>query len=298
MRQEMRIKSLLNRYTMFLFSVPALILYCVFVIYPIFSGFYYSMTDWNGIDRTFKFIGLRNFELLIKDGRVWNSMRVTLYYCLLSTASITSIALLLALMLNSKIKFRIWMRSVYFFPAVLSLIIVGLIFNEIFSRMIPQLGHLLNIEALSINIFSNEKTAIYGILLINIWQGVSQPMVLFIAGLQSIPSDLVESSIIDGANSFQRFKNIIFPFIVPVINVVLVLQIKAGLMIFDYIKATTQGGPGRATESITILIMDQAFGRTMRYSYAITETFLMFFIIIVVSFIQIKYLGKKEAGQL
>lgn len=184
-------------------------------------------------------------------------------------------------------------RSIYFFPVVISLVTVGLIFNQIFYQGLPLIGKALHIEMLSKNILANSKLALYGVLFVNLWQGVAIPTVLFIAGLQSVPEDLVEAAKIDGASGFQRFRSVVFPFLIPVMNIVLVLTLKAGLTLFDYVMAMTGGGPGRATESIGILIYSFAF-QEMRFSYGITLSVVLFFIIAVVSVIQMKILSRLE----
>lgn len=283
----------LNRYTHFLFTLPAVILYTVFFTYPMISGLYYSLTDWNGISKKFNFIGIKNFIKVFHDGRVRGSLGFTIRYVILLVLFTVIISLILALLLNSKIRMKSFVRSIYFFPVVLSLITVGLIFNQIYYQIIPLIGKVLNIDFLSKNILSDAKLAPYGILLVNLWQGVSIPTVLFIAGLQSIPSDLVEAAKIDGASATQRFKSVVLPFLIPVINVILILTLKSGLTLFDYVRAMTNGGPGRATESIGILVYSYAY-QEMKFSYGITLSVVIFMIICVISVFQIKILSRFE----
>ena len=142
----------------------------------------------------------------------------------------------------------------------------------------------------------NAKTAQFGILLVNLWQGLSIPTVLFIAGLQVIPNELYEAATIDGANAWNKFWSITLPFIMPVVNVVLILSLKSGVMIFDLIRAMTDGGPGRATESISLLIYRNAFAEN-NYSFGVAQSVVMFIFIGVVSLIQFSILGKREVGE-
>lgn len=283
----------LNEYTHFIFTLPALILYTIFFTYPMLSGLYYSLTDWNGFSRNYNFVGIANFIKIFKDSRIKNSLGFTIKYCILLVLLTVAISLVLALLLNSKIRMKSFVRSVYFFPVVLSLITVGLIFNQIYYQIIPVLGKVLHIGFLSKNILANAKLAPYGILFVNLWQGVAIPTVLFIAGLQSVPAELVEAAKIDGASALQRFRSVILPFLIPVVNIIIILSLKSGLTLFDYIKAMTDGGPGRATESIGVLVYSYAF-QEMKFSYGITLSVILFMIITIISILQIKILSRFE----
>lgn len=288
-------KNKLNDITYFLFSFPCTIIYCIFFISPVFLGIYYSFTDWNGISKQYNFIGLKNFIKLFNSGRFSRTIIFNLKYSIYLIIGIIIISLFIAILLNSKIKQKVFFKAIYFFPAVLSMITVGLIWNEIFYRFIPFIGQQFGIEFLSKNILSNPKYAMFGVLIVNIWQGVAIPIVLFLAGLQSIPSVLYEAATIDGATSIQKFKNITFPYIIPVINVVFVLALKAGFTVFEYIMALTGGGPGGATESIGILIYKHAFDE-FKYSYSIAESVILFVLIGGISLIQIGILSKREVN--
>jgi len=283
----------LNEYTLFLFTVPALVLYTIFFTYPMLSGLYYSLTDWNGLSKKFNFVGIKNFTTVLSDDRIRNSLGFTVKYCILLVIFTVAISLTLALLLNSKIRMQSFVRSVYFFPTVLSLITVGLIFNQIYYQILPIIGKTLHIGFLSSNILANAKLAPYGILFVNLWQGVAIPTVLFIAALQSVPADLIEAAKIDGATGFQRFKSVVIPFLIPVMNIVIILTLKAGLTLFDYVKAMTDGGPGRATESIGVLVYTYAF-QEMKFSYGVTLSVVLFIIITFVSVFQMKFLSRFE----
>lgn len=279
-----------------LMVIPGVILYTMFFIVPVISGIYYSVTDWDGISLEYQMIGLENFKQIIGDERFRNAFIFSIKYTLILAVVGNLIALVLAHILNGKIKCRGFFRGIYFFPAVLSMITVGLIFNEIFYRVLPSLGEMMNISALKSNILANPNLAIYGILFVHIWQGVAIPTVLYLAGLQNIPKELEEAAELDGANQWQKFKNINFPFLVPVMNVAIVMLVKAGLTTFDYIRAMTDGGPGWATESIGLLVYNHAF-KEMKFSYSIAESLMLFAIIAVVSAVQFGILNKKEVGQ-
>jgi len=280
-------------FTMLAFSVPATILYILFFIYPVGVGIYYSLTNWNGLTNHYKFVGLKNYVSALQSSRFQRAILFNFKYTLLLVISIVGFSLIMALILNSKIKAKSFFRGVYFFPAVVSMLTVGLIFNEVFFQVLPQIGQVLHINWMSRSLLSGSKTAIYAILITNVWQGIAIPTVLLMAGLQNVPQELIESASLDGAKKWYVFKYITFPFLLPVLTVVMVLVIKDGLTIYDYIVALTNGGPGGATESTALLIYNHGF-KEVNFSLGIAEAVIVTFIICSISFIQITLSNKKS----
>lgn len=285
-----------STWTHYLFSFPIFLLYTVFFIIPACTGIYYSLTNWDGMKKTYDFIGLANYQRLFTDARFVNAILFTLKYTILLVAIVISLSLFLALLLNMKMKGQGLFRAIFFFPAVLSLITVGLIFNQIFYRPLPMIGEALGISWLSTNILGNPDLAIFGILVTNIWQGVAMPTVIFLAGLQSVPAALYEAATMDGASTWQKFKSITLPFIIPMLSINLVLTVKSGLTVFDYITAMTGGGPGSATESIGMLIYKLGFSQ-FQFGYGAAQSIVLLLFIVLISVIQNKLLSRKEVGQ-
>lgn len=271
-------------------------LYLCFFIFPALLGFFYSLTDFDGLSRSYNMIGLNNYKEILQDKRVGNSVQFTAVYTVAVTFFKMLFALILAILLTGKLKGRGFMRSVFFFPAVLSLITIGLIFSELFKVVLPQLGEALNIPWLTDNLLANPGTAIFGILIADLWHGVAVPMVIFMAGLGNVPNDMKEAAVLDGANPLQQFLYITMPFLIPMLNVNLVLSIKAGITVFDLILGMTSGGPAKATESIGFLIYNQGFN-DLKFGYAAAESMYVFLAIGVISFLQMKLLNRKEVGQ-
>ncbi|MDR2746140.1 MAG: sugar ABC transporter permease [Treponema sp.] len=296
MKKSSRLINRLNRGVYISFVIPALLLYTFFVILPVFIGLFYSLTNWNGLARSWKVVGIENYIKMFSDGRMRNSVFFTLRYTVMLVAGTVVLSLAIAMMLNSKIRAQTFYRTIFFFPAVLSLVVIGLMWNEILYRAGPRIGAALNIEILKTNILSNSGLAQFGILIVNLWQGLAIPTVLFIAGLQVIPNELYEAATIDGARSYHKFKSITLPFLIPIVNVVLVLAMKGGITLFDLARAMTDGGPGRATESISLLIYRNAFVEN-KYSFGVAQSVVLFLIIALVSSLQFSVLGKKEVGE-
>ncbi len=279
--------------THFLFTLPNLLAYSFFTVIPVFAGIYYSMTDWNGISREYSFIGLKNYMDALASQRFRSSFWFSLGYAVMLVICIVFLSTVLALLLNNKVRGQSFFKTIYFFPAVLCMISVGLIFDKIFYFGFPEIGNLLGIEAFTHNILSSNKTAVFGILMVNVWKSCSIPTVLVLSGLQTVPAELLESANLDGAGRFQQFRHITLPFILPTLSVVLVLALKEGLMIYDYVLVLTGGGPAGATESITMTLYRMGF-EDMKYSLAIAMSIIVALVIIILSFIQIKITNRKR----
>ena len=276
-----------------LFCLPGFIAYCVFLIFPILMGIYYSFMDWNGISKGYNFIGFANYAKLFTDKKFGEALLFNFRYTIMLIVGVVVISVVLALLLNKEFKGRSFFRTLYFLPAVLSMITVSLVFKQVFFYVLPAIGKALGIEALSTNILASKQNAIYGVLFVHLWQGVALPTLLFLAGLQTIPTELYEAAAIDGANGWQQFKHITVTYLIPTLSVVLVLLVKQGLMVFDYVKSMTAGGPGTATQTIALLIYNNGFERN-RYSYSIAQAIATGVIIALISAIQIQASNRKK----
>jgi len=283
--------------TYFLYVIPAVLLYGILFILPLFLGLLYSMTDWNGISQKQNFIGFKNYFNLFTDSRVLNSLGFSLKYAFFLVLIVNILAIVLGLMMDSKIKFKNLFRGIYFFPAIISLVVVGLVFDQIFYHVVPLIGELLDIEFLKSNLLGNSKAVFWVVLIVSVWRETAVPTVLVLAGLQTVPVEYLEAATLDGASYFMRLRKIILPFLIPVLSMNLVLTVKSGIMVFDVIKAMTGGGPGIATESIGILIYTKGF-HEFKFGFASALSFLLLAIIAVISFVQIYFLKKREVGQL
>jgi len=282
---------------LYLFTVPGVLMFLVLFLVPVFMAFFYSFTDWNGMSPNYNLVGVKNFINMFKDKRVSYSLSFSLIFTFIFVVMTNLIALALAFLLNSEIKGKTFFRALYFFPAVVSLVVVGLIFDQIFYHVIPIFGKALGIDMLSRSPLGNPDLAPAAVLFVKMWREIPIPTVLYIAGLQSVPTDLIEASVIDGAGWFTRLKSVIFPFLVPVISMNLVLTVRNGIMVFDIIKVMTGGGPGYATSSVGITIYNMGFYE-MKFGFATAISLFLFVIIAVVSFAQIAMLRKKGTGQL
>lgn len=282
-----------KRSAYFLFTVPAVLLYLIFFAFPVVSGLFYSLTDWNGISPTFQFVGLQNYLSVFQDKLTMSAVGRTFWYTLVMTFLVTALSVLLAVLLNQKLKLQGFWRVTYFFPAVMSSITIGLIFNQIYYHVVPLVGKSLGIALLSKNPLSNRNLAMWAIILIQIWKETAVPTVLILAALQSISADLYEAATIDGATGMQSFWNITLPLVKPTIGVAALMSIRSGLMMFDYVKATTNGGPANATTTIAVSIFKHAF-TDMKFAYSSAESILVFIVIMLIALVQIKMVQERD----
>lgn len=283
----------MKRSAYFLFTVPAVLLYLIFFAFPVVSGIYYSLTDWNGISPTYQFIGLQNYVGAFQDKLTMAAVGRTFWYTIVMTLLVTALATLLAVLLNQKLKLHSFWRVTYFFPAVMSSITIGLIFNQIYYHVVPMVGKALGIALLSKNPLSNRNLAMWAIMLIQVWKETAVPTVLILAGMQSISSDLYEAATIDGATRRQAFWSITLPLVKPTIGVAALMSIRSGLMVFDYVKATTNGGPANATTTIAVSIYKHAF-TDMKFAYSSAESIMIFIVIMLVALVQIKLVQERD----
>ena len=273
------------------FTVIPVILYSFFYVVSVINGVRYSFTDWDGMARTYQFVGWKNYIQLLKNPNFWNSLKTTICYSLLLVVSVISVSLILALSLNSLKKFKTLTKSIFFVPAMIGGVTIALIWDQLYYRVVPLIGQALNIGWLSQSLLSSGKTALPAVVFVQTWQAVALPTVIFIAGLQQIPDEQYESAKIDGASAFQRFRYVTLPYILPTLTVNLVLTIKQGFTSFDFPYALTGGGPVRATEVIGILIYNDAFKNT-RFSVANAEACILFVIVAIFSLPQLKLTSK------
>lgn len=290
----MNIKKRHNLTWAYLFVLVPIVLQLIFFYIPMIQGFFYSLTDWTGLTSNYNFIGLKNFTAVFADQKFAKSVGFTIIFTLGLIIGEIVLGIVIARFLNKKLKGVGFFRTAYFFPAVLSTVTLGLIFKQIFNYGLPQLGEKLGISWLQSNLIADEKTVFWGVLFVALWQGVAMPIVIFLSGLQSIPSEILEAAAMDGANNWQKFLKIEIPYLIPSLSMVFIMALKAGLTAFDLIYALTGGGPSDKTTTMGLLVYNYAF-KSNQYGYANAIAVLLFLAVAVISLIQIKTSKRFEA---
>lgn len=283
----MKAKTFINRNWAYLFVLVPIVLQLIFFYIPLIQGFFYSLTDWTGLTSNYNMIGFDNYGKIFADQKFIKSISFTLIFTISLIVGEVVLGIVIARFLNMKLKGVGFFRTAYFFPAVLSTVTLGLIFKQIFNYGLPQLGELLQISWLQENLIANEKTVIYGVLFVALWQGVAMPVIIFLSGLQSIPTEIIEAASIDGINKRQSFWYIELPYLLPSLSMVFIMALKGGLTAFDLIYALTGGGPSDKTTTLGLLVYNYAF-KSNQYGYANAIAVVLFILIAIISLIQIR----------
>lgn len=292
----MLIKKNYKKYmSLFAFIMPAFVLYAVFLLVPTLGGMFYSFTDWNGLNKSYEFIGLANFsEALREDPDFVNSLWFTLKFVVFMIFLQNGIALLLAVLIESKTKSKGFFRTIFFMPNMISTIISAFMWTFIFSQVLPQLAEKTALTFLDQSWIGNPDFSFYSIIIVSLWNGVGYMMIIYLAALQGVPQHLKEAAIIDGASPFQTFFRVTVPMITHAITICFFLTLNGAFKVFDVVFGLTGGGPGRSTQVITMNIYEEAFSNNFRYGYASAKSVILFVIILIFTLIQINVMKKKE----
>ncbi len=273
---------------------PALIAILAFVEIPFLMSITYSFTRWNGLDKAAKFIGLANYrELLTGDPGFVSAMVFTLLFTVLAVAAINVIALLLAVVLDMEIRGKNLLRGAFYIPNIISLIVIGYVWRFIFSRGFDSLGALMHWGIFQLSWLGDSHLAFASVVVVSVWQSIGFYMVIFIAGLQTVPREQLEAALIDGTGPASRFFRITFPLIMPSVTVAVFYSISNALKTFDVIFSLTFGGPGTATTSIALDIYKTAFSDN-RFGYGTAKSVVLFLLILVVTVTQLAAFKRRE----
>ncbi len=284
-------KNMNNRQrTFLLMTIPILILFFAFNTLPLIKGVIYSFTNFRGYG-TYDWVGLRNYIDLFQDARVGKSYLFTIKMAIVCTIVTNVVSLILALGLNSKIKFKSALRGLYFIPNILGALVVGYVFNYFFTYIVPALVKMMGGEGTSI--LASTKWAWLAIVIVCAWQAIAMNTIIYISGLQTVPEDVYEAGAIDGATGWAQFRHLTFPLIIPFFSINMVLCVKNFLMVFDQIVALTKGGPAQSTESISYLIYNNGMSGG-QFGFQSANAVLFFVIIVIFSVAQMTITGKKE----
>ena len=273
-------------------TVPAMILFMVFLYWPFLRGVMYSFTNSKGYGK-YKWIGLTNYKAMFQDERIGRAYLFTFFIAIVVTILVNLLSMFIAVLLNSKIAFRNGFRAIYFIAYTLAVLVVGYVFKYIFMMPIPELGKALGIGWLSESMITSESLAWAPIVVLSVWQGVAYTTLIYLAGLQTIDTDIYEAAALDGVNAWQKFWQITFPLIGPFFTINLVLTMKGALGTFDQVVALTGGGPNSATETVTYLIYQGGLTGG-EYAYQTANAVMFFIVLAIIAFIQLKFFGSKE----
>lgn len=284
----------LEKVETFLFTMPAAILVSVMIYIPFVMSAVYSLTEWNGISKAATFIGIENFKTIFLESKQFlNVLIFTGKYTALFMIFSNVIALVLAVVLVKKIKTANILRGVFFVPYIMSMTIVGFIWKFIFSQGFARLFEISEWGLLNLSWLGNGDLAFYSVVFVGVWQQLGFYIVLYIAGLQAVPEDVLEAATVDGASKVKRFFRITLPLLGPSITICLFMSLTNGLKVFDIILALTKGGPGGATYSATLDIYREAF-QYNNYGIGSAKALIFFVIILILTQLVLGFSRRNE----
>ena len=271
----------------YLFLLPTMAIFAVFIYWPAIYGIFISLTDSSGISKTVNFIGLQNYIRLFQDKAYWATLWATTRYVLLVVPITFAVSLGIALLLNNLRGKGLW-RAIIYWPAMISPLIVGLIWKWIFGDSLGIVNFLLQKLGLApIKWLSQPGTALLCIIIAAVWTGVGVIMVMFISGIKNIPEQYYEAAKIDGASAGQTFRRITFPLLKPTNVLVMITLIIAAFKVYPLVNALTKGGPGNSTMFIVQYIYTYAFTRN-KLGYASAMSLILFVVLGLLTVVQFK----------
>jgi raffinose/stachyose/melibiose transport system permease protein len=276
------------------FTAPALLLYSIFKLSPAISGLFYAMTNWNGINKAYNFIGLDNFIELMSDINFWNSMFFTGKYVVVMLFLTNIIALVLAVSIESLPKAKGIYRTIFYMPNMISMIIGGYMWRFIFHKVLYYMADNWKIEFLDQSWVGDIRFAFLSIIIVAAWGAIGYLLIIYLAAIQGVPPQLKEAAALDGAGSWRIFWNVTFPLIRPAVIICVFWMLNSAFQVFDVVFSLTGGGPGRSTQSVAINIYEEAFRGNIRFGYATAKSTVLFVIVFIITVIQLAVMRKRE----
>ncbi|HEY7468013.1 MAG TPA: sugar ABC transporter permease [Acidimicrobiia bacterium] len=277
------------------FLLPALLLYGVFVLYPIVQSFRYSGYDWNGLEPLTNWVGLDNFKTAFADPLFIEALTHNAIIIVLSLALQIPFAVALAVLVSRRLKGRGLYRTMYFAPFVLSEVVTGVVWRQIYrpEGLLDMILASVGLENLTREWLADPQIALYSLFFVISWKYFGLHMVLVIAGLQTIPVELEEAAAIDGASWWQGFRYVTLPLLGPIIRVSMFLSIIGALQLFDLVWVTTKGGPVNATATMATYLVDWGFRRG-QFGYASAVSVIIFGLSLVVALLYQRFVLRRD----
>lgn len=284
-----------NKIFYLLLIVPALILYCVALVGPlVFGTFPSSFYDWNLIKGEKAFNGLANYIKLFQDANFLHALLFTVLLAFVSVLLSNVVAFFVAFILDGDIRCKGLIRSFFFIPNIISGVMVAFVWSFIFTSGIPALAEKMNLQSIAeISWFGNANMSMLAVIIVTTWQSTGFLMMLYVAGLQTIPKDVLEAAKLDGCKGMKKIIKIQLPLLMPTVTINLFVSIAGAFKAFDIPLSLTGGGPANSTQTIALNIYTDAFA-AYKTGYASAKSVVLFLIVAVIAFLQLKYTRKRE----
>jgi raffinose/stachyose/melibiose transport system permease protein len=276
------------------FTIPAFLAILLSVEVPFIMSIFYSFTKWNGLDKVPVFIGLANYiEVLFDDPAMLQALWFTIKLTFFTVIVTNVVALTLAVILDGDIKGKNFLRAAFYVPNIISLIIIGYIWRFIFGNAFDSFFEATGLGIFMLSWLGDANLILFSVVIVSVWHSIGFYLVVYIAGLQTVPKDLIEAAMIDGAKPFARFFRITLPMIMPSVTVAVFHSLSNGLKAFDVIFSLTSGGPGNATTTIALDIYRTAFVIN-RFGYGTAKSVILFLLILLLTMFQVRMFKNRE----
>lgn len=288
-----RFWSLWNEKIGYLFVLPSFLHLAVFLLIPLGFSLYLSFHDWNGPSfHNAPYIGLENYKFMLGDFRFWNALRNSAYYTLLAVPLGMIFSLLLAVVMNLKLRGSYFFRTLFFMPVISSWVAVSVIWITLLDPNAGVLNYGLSLVGLpAVNWLGDPRWAMIAIVIVATWKGAGFSMVIWLAGLQGVPKELYEAASIDGAGGWAQFRYITLPMLAPTTFFLLVTGIIGSFQVFSPVYVMTKGGPLDSTDVVVFRIYQRAFTE-FKMGYASAQAWVLFAIIFILTLLQLWYMRR------
>ena len=274
--------------TFWLFLLPVLIAFSMVVLIPFIMGVYYSLTDWNGISDTINFVGLKNFKDAFADEGFRHSFWFTTKFTIVSVITLNVMGFALAMLVTRKFKGAEILKTIFFMPNLIGGIVLGYIWQILLNGILGHFGRTLTYSS---------SYGFWGLIILMNWQQVGYMMIIYIAGIQNIPGELIEAAKMDGASNWQLLKSVTIPMVMPSITICTFLTLTNSFKLFDQNLALTAGEPSNNSQMLALNIFETFYGRTGWEGVGQAKAVLFFIIVTAISVIQLYATRKKEVEQ-
>ena len=276
-----------------MFAGPATFLFCAVVILPFVYGLYLTFTSWDGISKTKPFVGVANYIAAFQDAAYWQAMGRTIVYSVVSVVLVNIVAFLLAYMVTSGIKGQNFFRAGFFIPNLIGGIVLGYIWQFVFSRVFVSIGETTGWSLFEISWLSTPNKAFAALVLVSVWQLAGYMILIYVAGFMGLSEDVLEAASIDGASGWVKMKNIILPLMMSSVTICLFLTLSRAFMVYDVNLSLTGGAPYGTTEMAAMHVYEKAF-TSRQFGVGQAEAFILFIIVACISGIQVYTTKKRE----
>lgn len=269
-----------------MFMLPAFLIYVSVIIFPIFYSLYISFRSGSGVGKM-KFVGLDNYVKLFKDPVFWQALGHTGIWIILTVGITMTVSLFFATLLNNSMAGRTFFRGLFYFPTVIAIVAVGIIWRWIYNPQIGIINSFFKLLGISYRQtwISNSGSVLIAIFVAALWQGIGQPMILFLAGLQSVSTECLEAADIDGASKFQKFFKVTVPLMKDTFIMVICTLVISAMKVYDIIKAITDGGPNHSSEMLATYMYSQTFSyNNVGYGTAIAIVMVLVMLVVIIPY--------------